>query len=188
MALTRARPIAGDKGLAARVGKEIAKALARRHDLAKTRADILEMRGLIEAEKGGEGAWDLKLAPGGLVDIEFVAQYLALTHGAKHPEILSPETETVLVNAAKAGLLPAGDAETLLPALRLTQALTQILRLCVDGLFDPKTAPGGLLDLLARAGELPDFARLDRHLRDTERAVRGSFEGLIGKVPVARRK
>ena len=140
---------------------------------------------MIEAEKGGEGAWDLKQAPGGLVDIEFVAQYLQLVHGHDHPGILSTETEAALAAAARAGLLPAAEADILLPALRLYQALTQILRLCVDGPFKPEEAPRGLLDLLARAGELPDFATLDRHVRDTEAAVRASFERLIGKVPAA---
>ena len=95
--------------------------------------DILEMRAMIEAAKGGEGAWDLKLAPGGLVDIEFVAQFLQLLHAHAHPEIVSTETEAVLSAAADAGLLPAAEADVLLPALKLYQALTQILRLCVDG-------------------------------------------------------
>ena len=73
----------------------------------------------------------------------------------------------MLAAAAKAGLLPADEADILLPALRLYQALIQILRLCVDGVFEPEEAPRGLLDRLARAGELPDFATLDRHLRAT---------------------
>ena len=159
----------------------IGKALSRKRDAAKTRADVIEMRGMIADEKGGEGAWDLKQAPGGLVDIEFIAQYLQLVHGKSYPGILSPETETVLINAAKAGLIPALEAEILLPALRLYQALTEFLRLCVDGLFVPEEAPGGLLELLARAGELPDFATLDRHLRDTQAAVRAVFGTVVGR-------
>ena len=185
LALTRARVIGGDKRLMARARKEIATALAGKRDLKKTRADILEMRAMIEAEKGGEGAWDLKQAQGGLVDVEFVAQYLELIHGVDHPALISTETDIVLSAAAKAGLLPAREAEILVPALRLYQAVTQLLRLCVDGLFRPADAPQGLLDLLARAGELPDFASLDRHVRDTEAAVRASFERIIGKVPPA---
>ena len=185
LALTRARVIGGDKRLMARARKEIATALAGKRDLKKTRADILEMRAMIEAEKGGEGAWDLKQAQGGLVDVEFVAQYLELIHGVDHPALISTETDVVLSAAAKAGLLPAREAEILVPALRLYQAVTQLLRLCVDGLFRPADAPQGLLDLLARAGELPDFASLDRHVRDTEAAVRASFERIIGKVPPA---
>ena len=186
MALTRARPIAGDRRLAAKARKIIDRVLARRRDQDALRHDVIEMRAMIEAEKGGEGAWNLKTAPGGLVDIEFIAQYLQLAHGATHPEIRSTETEAVLVAAAKAGLLPAAEADILLPALRLHQALTQLLRLCVDGLFKPEEAPRGLLELLARAGELPDFPTLDRHLRDTEAAVRASFERLIGPLAQAK--
>ncbi len=182
MALTRARPIAGDKRVVGKIDWVIGKALSRKRVAKKVQADVLEMRGIIAAEKGGEGPWDLKQAPGGLVDIEFIAQCLELIHGARHPGILSPETETVLVNAAKAGLLPPREAEILLPALRLYQALTQLLRLCVDGTFAPGEAPGGLLDLLARAAGLPDFATLDVSLRETQEAVRASFVRVIGKM------
>ncbi len=158
MALTRARPIAGDKALVARARKEIAAAVNRPRKARKILADVLEMRGMVEAEKGGGGAWDLKQVPGGLVDIEFIAQALQLVHAADHPELISTETEAILLAAAKAGLLAPGEADILLPALRLYQALTQLLRLCVDGIFKPDDAPRGLLELLARAGELPDFA------------------------------
>ncbi len=182
MALTRARPLAGDKRIIARIDWVIGKALSAKRDARKVKSDVREMRALIAAEKESGGAWDLKQAPGGLVDIEFIAQYLELVHGAEHPGILSPETETVLANAAGARLLPPREAEILLPALRLYQALTQVLRLCVAGTFDPDEAPGGLLDLLARAGELPDFATLDVHLRETQAAVRASFERIIGKI------
>jgi glutamate-ammonia-ligase adenylyltransferase len=141
------------------------------------------MRAMVEDAKGGEGVWDLKQAPGGLVDIEFVAQALQLLHAAKHPEIVATETNVVLHGAEKAGLLAARDAEVLIPALALHQALIQILRLCVDGIFHPKEAPRELLERLARAADLPDFATLDAHLRDTEKAVRATFQRVVGKLP-----
>ncbi|MEJ0012364.1 MAG: bifunctional [glutamine synthetase] adenylyltransferase/[glutamine synthetase]-adenylyl-L-tyrosine phosphorylase [Bauldia sp.] len=182
MALTRARVIAGDAKLVARARAEIAKIVARPRDPAKVIADVTEMRGMVEDAKGGEGAWDLKQAAGGLVDIEFIAQTLQLVHAAKHPEIVSTETNVALAAAAKAGLLSAADAEVLLPALSLYQALIQILRLCVDGVFDPAAAPREFLERLAKAADLPDFVTLDAHLRETERAVRGVFTRLVGKV------
>ena len=156
--------------------------MRRQRDPEKLARDVLEMRGLIEEAKGGEGAWDLKIAAGGMVDLEFIAQYLQLLHAHDHPELLSTETEAVLVGAAKLGVLVAADADILLPALHLYQALIQILRLCTTGSFDPAKAPRGLLALLARAGELPDFPTLDRHVRDTEAAVRAAFERIIGPV------
>ncbi|MEX0853756.1 MAG: bifunctional [glutamine synthetase] adenylyltransferase/[glutamine synthetase]-adenylyl-L-tyrosine phosphorylase, partial [Bauldia sp.] len=182
MALTRARPIAGDRRLVARARDTIAAAIRRPHDRNQVIADVIQMRAMVEVAKGGEGAWDLKQAPGGLVDVEFIAQALELIHAGTRPEILSTETETALTAAAKAGLLPANEADILLPAWRLYQSLIQILRLCVEGVFDPQAAPRGLLDRLVEAGELPDFATLDAHVRDTEAAVRGSFERLIGRV------
>jgi len=183
MALTRARAVAGDAALAARAQKIIGAALRRKRDPETLRRDILDMRAMIHEAKGGEGAWDLKATPGGLVDIEFVAQWLQLQHAAARPEVLSAETDVALAAAAKAKLLPAGEADILLAALRLYQAETQILRLSSAGLFKPEAAPRGLLALLARAAELPDFATLDRHLRETEAAVRDAFERLMGKVP-----
>jgi glutamate-ammonia-ligase adenylyltransferase len=183
MALTRARVIAGDDKLAAKARAEIAKIVAKPRGRAKVVADVLEMRGMVEDAKGGEGAWDLKQAPGGLVDIEFIAQALQLIHAAKHPEIVATETALVLGAATKAGLLDSNDADVLIPALGLYQALIQILRLCVDGVFDPKRAPRELLDRLAKAADLPDFATLDAHLRDTEKAVRATFERVVGKLP-----
>ena len=187
MALTRARPIAGDKRFIGRARRRIANAVGRPHEREKVIADVQEMRAMVEEAKGGEGSWDLKQTPGGVVDIEFIAQSLQLIHAAEHPDLVSTETEAVLVAAAKAGLLPAGETEVLLPALRLYQSLIQILRLCVAGVFQPQEAPRGLLDRLAKAGELPDFATLDAHVRDTEAAVRRSFERIVGKVPTAKR-
>ena len=138
---------------------------------------------MIEAEKGGEGAWDLKQAPGGLVDIEFIAQYVELMHGAAHPELLSTETECGARRSGEGRAASASEVDLLRTALELYQALMQILRLCVDGIFHPEAAPRGLLDRLARAGDTPDFATLDRHLRETQTTVRASFERLIGPVP-----
>jgi glutamate-ammonia-ligase adenylyltransferase len=182
LALTRARAIAGDPGLCERATKEIRAILTRPRDPAAVAKDVRAMRATVEEEKGDGGRWDLKLAPGGLLDIEFVAQYLQLAFGARHPEILDVETETALIGAADAGVLPAAERDVLLPALRLYQSLLQVLRLCLPEPLDPEKAPRGLLELLAQAGELPDFATLDAHVRDTEAEVRKSFERILGKA------
>ena len=78
-----------------------------------------------------------------------------------------------------AGLLPAGAADALLPAARLFNNLTQILRLCLDGPFEPAKAPEGLKTLLARAGEAPDFARLEADLAAREAEVAALFGELV---------
>ena len=116
---------------------------------------------------------------GGLIDLEFMAQYLQLVNAAGHPHILIQNTVAALVCLADAGLLPPDAAETLLPAARLFNNLTQVLRLCFDGPFDPKKAPEGLKTLLARAGEAPDFKHLEADLVAREAEVAALFGVLI---------
>ncbi len=182
MALTRARVVAGSTGFAAKVEEVIRTVLRRKRDPEAVATDVVDMRAAIAAEKGEGARWDLKYAAGGLVDLEFIAQYLQLVHASEKPEILDTSTARVLDKAWRLGLLKAEDAEVLRPAARLYHNLTQILRLCLPGPFDPKAAGAGLLGLLARAGDMPDFATLDAHLTETQARVRASFARIVGKA------
>ena len=137
------------------------------------------MREAIAKERGDGDRWDIKYAAGGLIDVEFIAQYLQLVHAADHPDILDTATARVLEKAWRLGLLAPEDADVLRPATRLYHDLTQLLRLCLAGPFDPKTAGAGLLGLLARAADVPDFATLDAHLAETQARVRGCFNRLL---------
>jgi glutamate-ammonia-ligase adenylyltransferase len=172
MALTRARVVSAPPELAARVETAIGEVLRRPRDARAIARDVLAMRGTIAREKGDTDPWDLKYAQGGLIDIEFVAQYLQLVHAAATPDILDASTASVLEKASRLGLLAPQDAEILRPAVRLYQDLTQILRLCLPAALDAGTASREVLDLLARAAALPDFAALAAHLAETERGVR----------------
>ncbi len=142
--------------------------------------DAVEMRRAISAEKGDGERWDLKHAAGGLVDLEFIAQYLQLVHAAAQPRILDTSTAGVFDKAVKLGILPPQEADILRPAVRLYHDLGQILRLCVAGPFDPKSAGGSLMALLARAADLPDFQTLEAHLTETQARVRRSFIRILG--------
>jgi glutamate-ammonia-ligase adenylyltransferase len=175
MALTRARVVSASPAFAARVEEVIRTALCRARDAAATAADVVEMREAIAREKGDATRWDLKYAAGGLIDLEFIAQYLQLVHAATEPDVLDTSTARVFDKAWRLGLLSAEDAEVLRPATRLYHNLTQVLRLCLPGPFDPKTAGPGLLSLLCRAADLPDFAALDAHVADTQDRVRAAF-------------
>jgi [glutamine synthetase] adenylyltransferase / [glutamine synthetase]-adenylyl-L-tyrosine phosphorylase len=145
--------------------------------------DVVEMRAAIAKEKGEDDRWDLKYAAGGLIDIEFIAQYLQLIHAYTLPDILDTSTARVLDKAWGLRVLPVEDAEVLRPAVQLYYDLTQILRLCLPGAFDPRTAGAGLLRLLARAADVPDFASLDATLIETQAKVRESFVRILGKAP-----
>jgi glutamate-ammonia-ligase adenylyltransferase len=119
MALTRARVIAGDEALAARVGQAILDVVAFRRDRERLAADIREMRDLIAREKGDRDVSDIKLVRGGLVDIEFVAQFLALAHAHQVRSIAARSTAAAIETAAMLGCLAPEDAERLLAAHRL---------------------------------------------------------------------
>lgn len=184
MALTRARPITGDENFKMRVEAAIRDTLCQKRDRKKLAKDVLEMRALIAQEKGDGDPWDLKLAKGGLLDIEFIAQFLQLAHAHDEPGILSTSTAVVLDRARDGKLIAHEDWEILRGAHRRYHALTQIIRLCLSERFDPKTAGEGLLRLLARSAALPDFATLQAELSDNQKAVRAIFKRVIsGKQP-----
>jgi glutamate-ammonia-ligase adenylyltransferase len=69
------------------------------------------------------------------------------------------------------------------PAVTLFHNLTQILRLCLPGKFDPASASAGVLDLLARAADLPDFPALNAYVAETQRQVRECFTRILGRAP-----
>jgi glutamate-ammonia-ligase adenylyltransferase len=179
MALTRARVISGPPELRARVEAAIHRALVRPRDRAKLVADVRDMRERIAKEKGTEDIWELKQVRGGLVDIEFIAQFLQLAHADAHPEVLDQNTISALKKCAAAGLLGGPQADVLIPAAGLVHNLTEVLRLSLDGPFEPAKAPDGLRELLARAGDAPDFARLEASLRMTLAEVAALFDAII---------
>ena len=183
MALTRARVVSASPAFTAQVEKVIHDILRRPRDPKQIAGDVVEMRGAIAKENSERERWDLKYAAGGLIDIEFIAQYLQLVHAHRLPKILDTSTAGVLDKAWRLRVLPVEDAEVLRPAVQLYQDLTQILRLCLPGSFDAKTAGAGLLRLLARAADVPDFATLDATLIETQAKVRASFVRILGKAP-----
>jgi [glutamine synthetase] adenylyltransferase / [glutamine synthetase]-adenylyl-L-tyrosine phosphorylase len=184
MALTRARVVSASPGFRERVEAVIREVLRRRRDKNMTAGDVVEMRAAIAKEHGDADRWDIKHAAGGLVDIEFIAQYLQLIHAHQHPSILDTSTARVLEKARDLRLLAADDAEVLRRAVQVYHDLTQILRLCLPGPLDPKTAAPGLLQLLARAADVADFAMLEATVADLQIRVRASFVKILGKEPI----
>ncbi|HEX3114222.1 MAG TPA: bifunctional [glutamine synthetase] adenylyltransferase/[glutamine synthetase]-adenylyl-L-tyrosine phosphorylase [Bradyrhizobium sp.] len=179
MALTRARVISAPPDFRAGIEKIIREVLTRPRDAGVVASDVAEMRRAIALEKGEDDVWDLKYAAGGLVDIDFIAQYLQLVHAAARPDILDVSTLRVLDNATRLGVLPQSAAETLRSATHLYHDLTQILRLCVSESFKPESAGEDLLRLLARAGDAPDFSSLEARVKEAQSEVRRVFRTLV---------
>ncbi|MEO5322196.1 bifunctional [glutamine synthetase] adenylyltransferase/[glutamine synthetase]-adenylyl-L-tyrosine phosphorylase [Mesorhizobium sp. CC13] len=177
MALTRARPIAGDPSLCDQVEAEVTAVIALPRDAAKVAAEARDMRQLIEDEKPPHDLWDIKLIPGGLIDLEFIAQVAALTGGLEG-EGHSTATAEVLHRLAPS-FAGAQLREDLIAAYGLYSAITQMTRLCLTGAFERADVPPGLSDLLLAVTDLPDFAVLEAHLKETSQTVRMHFDRLL---------
>jgi [glutamine synthetase] adenylyltransferase / [glutamine synthetase]-adenylyl-L-tyrosine phosphorylase len=179
MALTRARLVAGDAAFGLDVMEAIGTAIGRPVPANRLAADIRAMRRLIEQEKPGAGPFDVKLAPGGLVDIEFAAQYLMLRYGAAKPELVHANTCEALKRLVGAGALTEAHADALQTAWRLQSGLAQLIALGLDAPFRPESSREPFRKRLARAAELPDFKALEGALKDTQRAARAAMTAVL---------
>ncbi|HZV83939.1 MAG TPA: glutamine-synthetase adenylyltransferase, partial [Brevundimonas sp.] len=165
MALTRARVIwADDPDFGARVRAAIEGILRRPRAGANVAADARRMRELMARERPAQGDWDLKLAPGGQVDAEFVAQT---------GQLIAAPSGGVLTASTLAAL---SDAPELARAWRLQQALSQILSAAFDEKPLPDTEPEAFRRLLAEAAGEPDYDTLKARLAEVRAAARAAFE------------
>jgi glutamate-ammonia-ligase adenylyltransferase len=176
-ALTRLRPVAGDPALGQRVLATAMAAIARPRDAAKTLADVADMRARMDRERPGRSIWDLKLAPGGFVDIEFAAQALQLTSGLR--EVVDANTGEALAKLAGAGLLGGEPAARLSDGWRLLSALQQTLRVAMAGEFSLDAAPTPLIGRLAAMAGASGGEELEAVLRATQSAVRADFLQIV---------
>jgi glutamate-ammonia-ligase adenylyltransferase len=180
LALTRARPVSGDESLRQELAEAISAALRVDRDPGATARDVLDMRRLMLKEHQPSSVWDIKRIPGGLIDLEFIAQYLQLIHASRKPGVLSTTTAIALERLQEAEVLSRGDAHDLREANALYHRLTQVLRLCQTGAFDPPAAPDALNRLVANAAASPDIASAEALLTETQARVRDCFDRLVG--------
>ena len=165
MTLTRARLVwASDPAFGASVETALETALRRPRPDANLAADVRKMRDLMDRERPASGFWDLKLAPGGLVDAEFAAQFGQLRRAA------AGESLTVSTLAA------LDDAPALSEAWRVQQRLSHILASAFEDRPDLETEPEGLQRRLAEAVGETDLEGLKRRLTELRAAARAAFE------------
>lgn len=169
-ALVRSRPVYGQPELRARVEAAIHRAAY--EGPPPKPAEIRDMRERL-AREGGRGRdleQDLKLGPGGLIELQFVVQFWLLLFGRDHPELRTPRTRDALRALADGGFVESATAELLIRAQdRLRQA--QSFRRLVGedaNLAESERTSGEL-------GELTmSLAEARRHIRETYRRVLGA--------------
>jgi glutamate-ammonia-ligase adenylyltransferase len=158
LALTRARVVAGDAGLADAVEGFRRDLLSRKGKGALVRSDVAQMRDRLQAAKPAQGSWEAKNGPGRLMDIELCAQMAALIAASPTRPV-----ERQIAAGAVMGLTPA-DQAALADAYRLLWRLHCGTRLLTDGSLDmADLGVGGRAFLLRETGEA-DAASLSARL------------------------
>jgi glutamate-ammonia-ligase adenylyltransferase len=179
LALTRARIITAGDRLRGRLEAAIRDTLTAPRDPDRLLRDVADMRERMARDKPPTGPWDVKMMRGGLVDCEFVVQYLQLRHAHDHPDVLATNTTDALERLRSAGVIGGDVAGPLNAAVRLWRNLQGTLRLGFGASFDESTAPDGSKALLAASCGADDFAGLKRIVADTARECRDIFDATI---------
>ena len=146
------------------------------------------MRDRIARHAPPRSPWDFKHLPGGLFDIDFVAQYLALRHAAERPDLLDPHPSEMLRRAAEAGFIAAADADRLCAARLLLSDVQSMLRLTLDGdeaAFDEARAPEGQRRLVAKTEGAADFSDLRARIEAETAAARAIYRRIVEEPALA---
>ncbi len=183
MALTRARVLTGSPELVAKIEATILETLSKQRDPQQTAGDVRDMRARIAKENKTDDPWELKHVRGGLIDLEFIAQYLQLIHAHEHTDILTSNTRDVFSQSAALGVLPHDVCDRLIAAFDLQHDLTHILRICVTGTLKPESATESLRVRLAQGGNAPDFTILEASLQDAQADVLALYSDIVGDTP-----
>jgi glutamate-ammonia-ligase adenylyltransferase len=180
LALTRARVAwASAPAFAAAASAVIEAKLRAARDAARTAADVRDMRALMARERPPSGFWDFKLTDGGLVDIEFAAQFLQLVHAADGGP-LAANTAVALAAMADRGLAPRAALADLAAAWRLQQDLAQIVKVALADDGEPEREPRALRALLARAAGVRDHRALRALVARRRKAAHAAFGAIVG--------
>ena len=184
MALTRARVVAGSAELGAQITASVREVLTRPRDGGRLVLAVADMRQRIAEQHREPPFWEVKHRRGGLVDIEFIAQYLQLREAAAHPQVLRQNTGAALAALAEAGSLEPAAAADLLSALRLWRNLQALVKLTVQEPFDEAAAAPALRVLLARGAGAIDFGRLKADMDTAASQALARYEALV-EAPAA---
>ncbi|WP_296324663.1 bifunctional [glutamine synthetase] adenylyltransferase/[glutamine synthetase]-adenylyl-L-tyrosine phosphorylase [Reyranella sp.] len=182
MALTRMRVIHGPTALVDRLIAIVRDTLCRTRDPEALVRDVADMRDRIAQHAPPKSPWDFKHLPGGLFDIDFVAQYLALRHACAHPDILDPHPAEMLRRMATAGLIDQADADRLRATRTLLSDVQSLLRLTLNGdeaAFDEARAPEGQQRLIAATEGASNLADLRTRIEAESKTVRAIYERIV---------
>jgi len=164
-AYIKARPVAGDREVSAAFVTQTHRFVYEGEEQPDLAERIQAMRHRMEVERTGTGnkGAHVKLGSGGIVDIEFLVQYLQIRHGRTRPGLRTPNTLEALRTLATEGLLPAAEATVLEESYRFLRRVENRLRIVADlSVNTLPAAPAKLEKLAKRMGYRPTDERAAR--------------------------
>ncbi len=180
MALTRARVVATNSlDFATRVEETIRHHVTKPRDPLLLLTDVIQMRTRIAKEFPTRNPWAIKHIRGGMVDLDFMAQYLVLREAATHPSIWQRDAFDVFSAAEQCGALDGKTAKQLLAAKQFLSGLMSLQRLSAPGGAITDDAPTGLKALLVNGMGCSSFDQLKTELIAQETNVLTAFEALV---------
>jgi glutamate-ammonia-ligase adenylyltransferase len=182
MALLRHRIIYADPLLAEKLPDIIASLYQTAPDPTTLAQDILEMRERIAKEFPPTNPWRVKHSRGGLLDITFICQYIALRYGQQFPKLLQANNLDILAEAKAQNLLSSLQHHLLEMAWLFQSRLASLLRLCQRD-FNEHSAPKGLLNLLTHSFHLQNDSDLKSNLLYHQTNVQQIFDAFLKGTP-----
>ncbi|MCG7521205.1 glutamine-synthetase adenylyltransferase [Ruegeria sp. Ofav3-42] len=174
LALTRARVVAGEGGLAKDIEVFRADFLSQPRDRKKVLREVAEMRARLAAAKSPAGIWDAKNGPGRMMDIELMAETGALLSG-----VAKRDVQSGLDGAVAAGLLDVAQAQTLKDSYDLCWSVQCAARLLSGKVIEADKIGEGGTAFLCRATGFEHVDQLQAALQESYATAAGIIGGVI---------
>ncbi|HTY93342.1 MAG TPA: bifunctional [glutamate--ammonia ligase]-adenylyl-L-tyrosine phosphorylase/[glutamate--ammonia-ligase] adenylyltransferase [Steroidobacteraceae bacterium] len=179
-AWVKARPMTGEAEYARIYESAVRPFVYRRYLDYGVFESLREMKAMIEREvERGELAGNIKLGPGGIREIEFLAQSLQLIRGGREPWLRTPSLLKVLPLLDRARLLPPGAAAQLQHAYEFLRRIENRLQERADEQTHTLPVQPAAQALLAQAMRLPDWPALQRELDAHRECVSRHFRAVV---------
>ena len=151
LALVRSRVIAGAPETVDTLNAIIDRTLTAEGEFDALAADLLTLRTKIKDTHRPSGPFDVKHSPGGLLDLELLVQFLAVTSAQRFGRAIRGSTEEVIGTLGTVGVLPATDQRRLSETAHLYQAVQTMLRIMVGSRTDPAVLQPALVERISQA-------------------------------------
>ncbi|MEZ5690720.1 MAG: bifunctional [glutamine synthetase] adenylyltransferase/[glutamine synthetase]-adenylyl-L-tyrosine phosphorylase [Rickettsiales bacterium] len=178
MAFTKARAIAGDESLLTELNGFIDSQIKKKRDIERLKYDVADMREKIEKEHSATSVWDIKYARGGLIDVDFIAQYLMLKYASDLLTVKSGNSIEFFTILKQEGFI-GKESDTLIDSYYFLKQLLNMIRLCCGNNFVSNDAPEGLKKILVDTTNSDNFEKLSKKLQEVEKNIYSYYKTIF---------